>query len=276
MVKKQRIWEIDFLRGFLILFVIFDHFMWDVNELGGIFSSSFGKKLYEWSVSYYTTGANATVFGGLREITRYSFVMLFVAISGVSSRFSKNNFVRGMLLAGAGIGFTLITVLLPLIGIEGVYPIRFNVIHVLAICTLAFSGLEQIYRRCRSDWAKNLFFACTTILVVFALVAGYYFLEHFYDGNLLGGLFFQPKDKLETRISEGDYLSLFPAFGWFLLGAGLGMVLYREKKTLFPSVNPKYVSPVTFIGRHSLWFYFGSQIIMYCLIVFLSAVLNIL
>ena len=119
MVKKQRIWEIDFLRGFLILFVIFDHFMWDVNELGGSFSSSFGKKLYEWSVSYYTTGANATVFGGLREITRYSFVMLFVAISGVSSRFSKNNFVRGMLLAGAGIGFTLITVLLPLIGIEG-------------------------------------------------------------------------------------------------------------------------------------------------------------
>lgn len=60
MVKKQRIWEIDFLRGFLILFVIFDHFMWDVNELGGSFSSSFGKKLYEWSVSYYTTGANAT------------------------------------------------------------------------------------------------------------------------------------------------------------------------------------------------------------------------
>ena len=147
MVKKQRIWEIDFLRGFLILFVIFDHFMWDVNELGGSFSSSFGKKLYEWSVSYYTTGANATVFGGLREITRYSFVMLFVAISGVSSRFSKNNFVRGMLLAGAGIGFTLITVLLPLIGIEGVYPIRFNVIHVLAICTLAFSGLEQIYSK---------------------------------------------------------------------------------------------------------------------------------
>lgn len=84
MVKKQRIWEIDFLRGFLILFVIFDHFMWDINELGGSFSSSFGKKLYEWSVSYYTTGANATVFGGLREITRYSFVMLFVAISGVS------------------------------------------------------------------------------------------------------------------------------------------------------------------------------------------------
>ena len=27
MVKKQRIWEIDFLRGFLILFVIFDHFL---------------------------------------------------------------------------------------------------------------------------------------------------------------------------------------------------------------------------------------------------------
>ena len=29
-VKKTRVWEVDFLRGFLILFVVWDHFMWDI------------------------------------------------------------------------------------------------------------------------------------------------------------------------------------------------------------------------------------------------------
>ena len=28
--NKRRVWEVDFLRGFLILFVVWDHFMWDV------------------------------------------------------------------------------------------------------------------------------------------------------------------------------------------------------------------------------------------------------
>ena len=33
-VKKQRVWEVDFVRGLMILFVVWDHFMWDVNSIG--------------------------------------------------------------------------------------------------------------------------------------------------------------------------------------------------------------------------------------------------
>lgn len=271
-MRKPRIWEIDFLRGFLILFVIFDHFWYDVSALGSGFVSSFGRWLYAASESYYTTGTGATVFGALRELTRYSFVMLFVAISGVSSQFSKNNLKRGLLLSGAGIGFTLITVLLPKLGLTGVMPIRFNVIHVIAVCVLFYSLLEWIYAHCHRDWAKNMFFACTTILVVFALIAGYYYLERYYDGSLFGGLFFQPMLKLEQRISPGDYLSLFPALGWFLIGAFLGKRIYAEKRTLFPSVKAEYLRPITFIGRHSIWFYFGSQIVMYSLLWLFGAI----
>mgnify|MGYP002508968770 CR=1 FL=1 len=32
--KRRRIWEVDFLRGLMILFVVWDHLMWDFAYFG--------------------------------------------------------------------------------------------------------------------------------------------------------------------------------------------------------------------------------------------------
>ena len=76
--------------------------------------------------------------------------------------------------------------------------------------------------------------------------------------------------------SAPDHLPFFPDFGWFLIGAFLGRFLYRERKSLFPSVNPKWVSPFTFCGRYSIWIYFGSQVVMYGLLYLLAEVAKVL
>lgn len=40
--NEGRVWEVDFLRGILILFVVFDHVMFDI---GAMFAGSFGTEL---------------------------------------------------------------------------------------------------------------------------------------------------------------------------------------------------------------------------------------
>ena len=88
------------------------------------------------------------------------------------------------------------------------------------------------------------------------------------------------RQEIIDRISDfgrvGDYLAFFPDFGWFLVGAFLGRIIYRERKTVFPSVDARYVSPVTFCGRYSLWVYFISQIVMFAFIYLLHDMYNIL
>ncbi len=259
---KKRVWEIDFARGLLILFVIIDHFMFDVSALGADFSSAFGQKLYIFSYEYYNAANYETLIGNLRELTRYSFVMLFVFISGISSRFSKNNLVRGLRLLSFSIIFSVCVEVISAIE-PSVEPIRFNVIHVLALCTLMYAGLSALYERCSRPLFKNLFILFAGVFVIFAILSGYYFLDHPYDGAIIGGLFVTPVNKIEYIISPGDYLTLFPAAGFFLIGAFAGRKMYRDASTLFPSVNEKYLKPLTFVGRHSLFFYFGSQVLMF-------------
>ena len=72
--KCKRIWEVDFVRGLMILFVVWDHFMWDVNSIGTkVYQTGLFQWLYKLSVSYYA--------GSLRAVTHDVFVTMFVLTS---------------------------------------------------------------------------------------------------------------------------------------------------------------------------------------------------
>ena len=235
-LKKQRVWEVDFLRGLMILFVVWDHFMWDVSSIGGDYNTGLFRWLYALSESYYG--------GTLRAVTHDVFVTLFVFTSGVSCSFSRNNGRRAI---------KMLSVLL--------WPV-----------------IEWCWERCRKNWQKNIFGAVMTAVTLTALVVGacakyspwestspvwFFLAEH------KGGADF-------IKFCGGDYLPFLPDFGWFLIGAFLGRIIYREKKSVFQSVNPKYVSPVTFCGRYSIWVYFGSQVVMFGLIYLFHEIWNLL
>lgn len=242
---SNRIWELDALRGFLILLVVFDHLAWDLGWSGIDFQSKTGQWLARVSDLY--------LGGVLRTATHTAFVVLFVAISGVCCCLSRNNLRRGLRMGLFAVTLTVVTVVADSI-LPGDIAIYFGIIHCIAVCQILYGLLERI--RC----PKTVLF----VLAVAALVVGAYYQEaplgmdvtwqYPFVSNWLG------------HKESGDFWPLLPFLGWFLVGALLGKVIYKEGKSV---VNVPYepgLRWLQFAGRHSLAFYFGGQIVGFGLI----------
>lgn len=272
--KRQRIWEVDFLRGLMILFVVWDHLMWDIDEFGP-YKTEFFNALYSFCKLYYGSR-------GIRQIAQPVFVTMFVFTSGVSCSFSRSNGKRALKMVAFACLLTAVTYAVSsVIGVN--LTMYFNVIHVIALSTLLWTVIEYCWSKCNKDWQKNIFGVVMLAVTLASIVVGayanfkpwdsdnklwYFLVQHLTSKNG------KPTDF--AKFHGGDYLPFLPDFGWFLVGAFLGRVVYKEKKTIFPSVNPKYINPITFCGRHSLWVYFGSQIAMFSILYLLSVVLGCL
>ena len=255
--KQKRVWEVDFLRGLMILFVVLDHFMFDVSVFCRNATTPFFQALYNASVSYHGT---TSVLGVIEKVTHHSFVMMFVFLSGVSSSFSRSNVRRGVKMAVFALAFSAITSAIEAMGVSGV-TIWFNVIHVIAVCVLLWSLICFVKSKLTKVWQINLYGVFMALFALACLVVGYCY--RYSAAGDLGVFFFLVNNTRSYYYSPADFLPLLPALGWFLIGAFLGQRLYKEKKTLFPTVDPKWVAPLTFCGKYSLWVYFGSQVVMY-------------
>ena len=150
--KKSRVWEIDFLRGICIIFMLFDHFMFNfinvyfmADNWYAVDSDFFMRMLpiaeYYWDWS-------------TRIVIRYIIVFLFLFLSGISCTLTKSNRQRFFKLAAAAGTITLVTYFVDLtmggseqiIGtvfpiLRHVYPtsmfILFGILHIMAF-SLAF------------------------------------------------------------------------------------------------------------------------------------------
>lgn len=278
--KRQRIWEVDFLRGLMILFVVWDHFMWDVTGVsGGDYNTAVFNWLKDLNIVYYSSAS-------IRNVAHDVFVTLFVFTSGISCSFSRNNGRRAIKMILFAVLLTAATYVISSV-IRLNVAINFNVIHVIALSVLLWTVIDWISSLCNKNWKRNLFGVSMTALILIALLWGSYakYCARTLNGTVVD---FVNSDNSawfflfeHTRSAAGfkeffgaDYLPFFPDFGWFLIGAFLGKFLYREKKTLFPSVNAKWVAPVTFCGRNSLWIYLLSQIVMFAFFYLFHGVLN--
>lgn len=266
--KRKRVWEVDFLRGVMILFVVWDHFMWDVSNSGG-YNTALFKWLYALSGKYYG--------GILREVTHDVFVTMFVLTSGVSCSFSRNNGRRAIKMMIFAILLSAGTYAASAIAQQNI-TIRFNVIHVIALCTLLWAVIDYCSTKCDKNWKRNVFGGVMTATVIVSLLVGACAkAQPWVNGSKIW--FFLTYHSTSAfpdfaKFTGGDYLPFLPDFGWFLIGAFLGKFLYKDKKTLFPSVNPKFVSPVTFCGRNSLWVYLLSQVVMFSFIYLFHGMLD--
>ena len=267
--KRERIWEIDFLRGLMILFVVWDHFMWDVNCIGSsTYVSGLFKWLYALSDRYYD--------GVLRRVTHDVFVSMFVLTSGISCSFSRSNGKRALKMMAFAILFSAVTYAISSIINENL-TIYFNVIHVVALSVTIYAAIEWVWARCTKNWQKNIFGVVMFAITMTALILGSCANKmHTHWTNLLLGESAWRTSVIKKFKGGGDYLEFLPDFGWFLVGVFLGKFVYKERKTVFPSVDARYVSPVTFCGRHSLWVYFISQIVMFGFIYLLHEMFQVL
>lgn len=228
--KRERIWELDALRGFCILCVIFVHFRFDLVYFLNL------------DVTFTPVYTFIQQYGGA----------IFVVLSGCCATLGSRSFRRGTVVFSCGMLVTLVT--------WGMYRlnmatsdvvVKFGVLHLLGVCMM----LYPLFR-------KRSIAELAAFAVVF-LTVGYLLAGRTFE---IRWLF--PFGVLYPEFASGDYFPIFPHLGWFLLGSVLGRTVYREKKTLLPGKAQNFVL-IRFLrwcGRQSLWIYLLHQPIVYGLI----------
>ena len=285
---EKRIHEIDFIRGVLILLVLMDHFLWCLKayNYGWMVSaeqaghaSGFYRFIYNVANFYWNGGMvwkdRQAVFNisflhiyqenlfDFREFVRFFALFGFCFISGISSAFSRNNWVRAgqMLLV-----YAVIAVGSNLLDASGLLDqttrIDFNVIGVLAFSTLFYCFLQK------RSW-KGLVAATLAIFLMTSYVIPW--LKSTPMGNAYAPALWDPS---ENGVFQADWMPLFPFMLMFFMGTIVSYFVYAPtKKSLIPH-RGEWERPFCFVGRHTLWIYLGHQVVLIPIFLFLGLFLG--
>ena len=223
---KERIWELDALRGLGIILMIYIHLLYDLGELLHLIQLD-GMFFYQFCIRW----------GGV----------LFLIISGVCINLSKHYIKRGLWVLGAGFVCSLVTFGTALVKLaDPSIIIYFGVLHCLGVCMI----LWHFFRKMSP--------AATAVTAAVLIAVGLWILPRLNTGEFpwLIALGLYP-----SGFASSDYFPLLPNLGYFLAGALAGRLLYREKRTLFPNANlhNPIIRFLNFCGRHSLPIYLLHQ-----------------
>jgi uncharacterized membrane protein len=229
---RERIWEIDFLRGLSIILVIGYHLLYDLGDYVGI------SRFLGWSTNLSTVAWT---------IAQHFFAGLFVLLSGVSSTLTRSNTRRGLRLLAVALALTLATYLIAvwLHLFDPAETIIFGILHCLAVSMLLYGAVFK-----RVSAAANAVLGAGLI----GLAA---LLPILKKALVIRSDWLIPFGLPSPTFSSLDYFPLIPWFGVFLIGAALGRSLYSKKKSFLPWRLP--VTSVNVAGRHSLLIYIVHQ-----------------
>lgn len=231
---------LDEIRGFAILCMIVHHTFLDIGDVLGL----------SWGY---------TVFNALC-IVQPIFWGIFIIISGMCTRLSRNAAKRGAIVFACAAVITLVTaVIMPAFGFEGA-EIYFGILHCLGICMIIAGLLMPIIDK--SDWRRAAL-VCALLFLFFYGIDG---------GSLCFGLiklpsaiykynFTAPLGIYGSSFKSADYFPLIPWIFLFMFGAFLGKPVKdgRLPKTMYKK-RSRFLS---FVGRNSLWVYLAHQPIIY-------------
>lgn len=255
---SNRVWEIDALRGLLIICLLCTHlyrcveafciqgyyqidsyafveatdpfhFWWDWGE-DGVIHQAFLSPMFQ--TVWIRSGVDA-----------------FFVLSGVSCMFSRNNLRRALIILGAGMFVAAFTKGLAIWTGDPTRFIRFGVLFCYAFCQLSY---VYIFQKLKNKWLLLL------VIPIFAI--GYYLRYVGVSPTRLPILYIFGVPQIGDQSS--DFWPIFPMLGWFLIGVMLGRKYYSEKKTLLPSkLASRLTRPLQFLGRWSGWLYVGHIVV---------------
>lgn len=242
---------LDTLRGFLIICVVVFHFVFDLAEIGV-------PGFYDWLPH------TNPIMGALQLIG----VLLFVLISGICSRLSRNNLKRGAIALAFALLVSLVTYFF-----TPQFFIFMGILHLLAVCMIVSHFILMIKPK-NSPEKLSLWPAISALglLVLFALtyrikdpaygvgIAGANIpLEGFplygtLPGYILGFGGF-------VGVGSADYYPIFPWIFAFFAGMCLGGYFKRgQVPKIFSTLR---IKPLAAAGKHSLIIYILHQPVLY-------------
>ena len=233
--KSSRFIELDFLRGFAIIFMIIIHLMWDLAYFD----------IYPLNQTLQNTNV-------IVQVMFFTLVGICLSINynKTKERFKKELYLhlirRGLWIFILGMAITLATsILIP------ERPVLFGVLHCIGICVILSTPFLKL---------KKYNFPIASAMILIGIMIGMFTVENPTALHLLIGL--HPADFWSHTI---DYFPLFPWLGVCLLGVVIGNVLYNgnERKIKIPNISKHIpVSPIkafSLVGKHSLVIYLVHQ-----------------
>ncbi|HZK29194.1 MAG TPA: heparan-alpha-glucosaminide N-acetyltransferase domain-containing protein, partial [Clostridia bacterium] len=253
---RQRIPELDFLRGCALSLMMFHHAIGDLYEIYKI--DFFAFQHHYW---FYYVGQPLVL-------------AVFLTVSGVSSRFSRNNMKRGLRMMLASLAMVALTITVDYFTHIGI--ILFNVIQVVTVSTLIYALIEKLAEKrgwmpppevAQSIGEKDVLpkdrqHIMVGVLIITGILG--IFAASIID-PVLPEVTKNPLLVILGSAAEGihvlDQMPLFPWIGFFLAGAAIGHTLYAPGLPLTKGEGFFHTlgRPFRFLGRHSLWVYLLHQ-----------------
>ena len=232
---KKRIWELDALRGLLILIMIGFHLWYDLVYLFGLVRLSMPQS--QAVFRFFSNWAGAP----------------FLFLSGLCVTFGSRPARRGLQVLGCGMVITAVTAGMYLLNFtDKSIIIYFGVLQCLGVCML----LWPVFRKLPKLWLLILGVALAALglYLKFSVRVAFPWLI--------------PLGFVTKSFASSDYFPLLPNLGYFLMGAFLGKTFYPNRITRFPKVNPENpaVRFFGFFGKHSLLIYMLHQPVLAALV----------
>jgi uncharacterized membrane protein len=218
---ENRVEIIDALRGLSILLMVVYHLGVDL-VLYGILPD---KILYNTFI----------------DSLQFFFACVFILVSGVSARFSRNNMRRGLVMLGCGMVVTAVTYIF-----DPTFYVKFGILHFLGSATLIYAAAKPLIDKIPTHIQEPVFFAVFLALQPLRFFA--------FDVPPLCAIFgIQPV----SGFASSDYFPVLPYLFLYLFGTAVG---YYIKERRFPPWFYRFsCPPLSFAGRNTLWIYLLHQ-----------------
>jgi uncharacterized membrane protein len=226
--KKKRIELIDALRGFAVTLMVIHHALYNM-------AAFLDAPWWLYRNPFF-------------NFLQYIFVGVFIAVSGVSSRFSRGNVERGSIIIVIAVIITYITVRIEM-------PIYFGILHLLGLLMIFYGLSRKLFDNIPRKVAPYLYI---TLVVITALMRSNLSpsSENPVIRDLLSVLGWRQPDFISY-----DYQSVLPWIFVFLFGTWAGEYI-REGR--FPTWFYEMKVPFfPLIGRNALLIYVTHQPIFY-------------
>ena len=238
--NQPRFWEIDGLRGLMIVLMVVYHLIFDLAFFGAL-NFNLDNIIWRWFAGFIA-GSFLLLVG----------ISLTLSAHRRQNQTFRHHLKRGAFIFGGGLLITLVTYIL-----TPDLAIVFGILHLIGLAiVIAYPFLNFKFGNLIGGFV--------------AIIAGIYLSQFNVDFPWLIWLGLTPAD-----FASLDYYPLLPWVGIVLIGIALGNIFYpqgQRKLKIADRSGYEVVKNLSFFGRHSLLIYLLHQPILIAILMLTNLV----